>query len=179
MSFNNRVSGLDDEVELFEFCICSFKSALFGCSGCTSVDQSIGQSLFREFGASSAQTGYWETPLAHQAKMLPMTMCRSFRRGTQIGGFNDPSSVVKGGTGGLAIAGKLAANRNISVAVVKAGSFYELDNGNGSVIPGLAPLQRVGSLPNDIKPLINWGFVTVPQAVQRPNCHEDSQLIGR
>ncbi|KAL8652680.1 MAG: hypothetical protein Q9226_004164 [Calogaya cf. arnoldii] len=50
------------------------------------------------------------------------------------------------------------------VAVVEAGGFYEIDNGNGSVIPALAPLQHVGSLPNDTQPLIDWGFVTVPQA---------------
>ncbi|KAL8676148.1 MAG: hypothetical protein Q9186_007302 [Xanthomendoza sp. 1 TL-2023] len=77
---------------------------------------------------------------------------------------NAPSSVIGGGTAGLAIAGKLAANPDVSVAVIEAGSFYELDNGNGSVVPGLAPLQGVGSLPNDTKPLIDWGFVTVPQA---------------
>ncbi|KAI4258501.1 MAG: hypothetical protein L6R42_005058 [Xanthoria sp. 1 TBL-2021] len=68
------------------------------------------------------------------------------------------------GTAGLAIAGRLAANPAITVAVVEAGGFYEIDNGNGSVIPALAPLQHVGSLPNDTQPLIDWGFVTVPQA---------------
>ncbi|KAL8752005.1 MAG: hypothetical protein Q9184_005876, partial [Pyrenodesmia sp. 2 TL-2023] len=72
--------------------------------------------------------------------------------------------VVGGGTAGLAIASRLAANAKTSVAVVEAGGFYELDNGNGSVIPALAPLQHVGSLPNDTQPLIDWGFVTVPQA---------------
>ncbi|KAI4258800.1 MAG: hypothetical protein L6R42_004894 [Xanthoria sp. 1 TBL-2021] len=72
--------------------------------------------------------------------------------------------VVGGGTAGLAIAGRLAANPAITVAVVEAGGFYEIDNGNGSVIPALAPLQHVGSLPNDTQPLIDWGFVTVPQA---------------
>ena len=76
-----------------------------------------------------------------------------------------PSSVVGGGTAGLAIARRLAADPNISVAVVEAGGFYELDNGNGSVVPALAPLQHVGTLPNDTQPLIDWGFVTVPQAV--------------
>lgn len=70
-----------------------------------------------------------------------------------------------GGTAGLAIARRLAADPNISVAVVEAGGFYELDNGNGSVVPALAPLQHVGTLPNDTQPLIDWGFVTVPQAV--------------
>lgn len=75
-------------------------------------------------------------------------------------------SVLGGGTAGLAIAGRLATISNTSVAVIEAGGFYEIDNGNGSVIPALAPLQHVGSLPNDTQPLIDWGFVTVPQAVR-------------
>ena len=66
----------------------------------------------------------------------------------------------------MTIASRLAANPDTSVAVIEAGGFYEIDNGNGSVIPGLAPLQHVGSLPNDTQPLIDWGFVTVPQAVR-------------
>lgn len=65
----------------------------------------------------------------------------------------------------MAIASRLAANAGTSVAVIEAGGFYEVDNGNGSVVPALAPLQHVGSLPNDTQPLIDWGFVTVPQAV--------------
>ncbi|KAL8787181.1 MAG: hypothetical protein Q9195_007872 [Heterodermia aff. obscurata] len=72
--------------------------------------------------------------------------------------------VLGGGTAGLAIASRLAKNPDTSVAVIEAGGFYEIDNGNGSVIPALAPLQHVGSLPNDTQPLIDWGFVTVPQA---------------
>ena len=75
-------------------------------------------------------------------------------------------SVLGGGTAGLAIASRLATIPNTSVAVIEAGGFYEIDNGNGSVIPALAPLQHVGSLPNDTQPLIDWGFVTVPQAVR-------------
>ncbi|KAL8735001.1 MAG: hypothetical protein Q9166_001126 [cf. Caloplaca sp. 2 TL-2023] len=71
--------------------------------------------------------------------------------------------VLGGGTAGLAVAARLAANPKLSVAVIEAGGFYEIDNGNGSVIPALAPLQHVGSLPNDTQPLIDWGFVTVPQ----------------
>ncbi|KAL8727208.1 MAG: hypothetical protein Q9181_005793 [Wetmoreana brouardii] len=72
--------------------------------------------------------------------------------------------VLGGGTAGLAIAGRLAANPGTSVAVIEAGGFYEIDNGNGSIIPALAPLQHIGSLPNDTQPLIDWSFVTVPQA---------------
>lgn len=75
-------------------------------------------------------------------------------------------SILGGGTAGLAIAGRLASNPNISVAVIEAGGFYEIDNGNGSVIPAFAALQHIGSQPNDTQPLIDWGLVTVPQAVR-------------
>ena len=39
--------------------------------------------------------------------------------------------IVGGGTGGLAIAARLAEENNASVAVVEAGGFYQMDNGNG------------------------------------------------
>ncbi|KAI7571020.1 GMC oxidoreductase [Hortaea werneckii] len=38
--------------------------------------------------------------------------------------------VVCGGTGGLAIAARLAEDKIVSVAVVEAGGFYQIDNGN-------------------------------------------------
>jgi len=45
--------------------------------------------------------------------------------------------VVGGGTGGLTIAARLAEDKNASVAVIEAGGFYQIDNGNGrSVIMG-------------------------------------------
>jgi choline dehydrogenase len=46
--------------------------------------------------------------------------------------------IVGGGTAGLTIARRLAANTSITVAVIEAGGFYELDNGNYSEIPGYA-----------------------------------------
>lgn len=39
--------------------------------------------------------------------------------------------VVGGGTAGLTIATRLAENSNITVAVIEAGNFYQIDNGNG------------------------------------------------
>lgn len=72
--------------------------------------------------------------------------------------------VIGGGTAGLAIAARLAEDPANSVAVVEAGGFYQIDNGNGSVIPGLCITQYTGSDPDDTQPLIDWGFVTVPQA---------------
>lgn len=46
--------------------------------------------------------------------------------------------IVGGGTAGLVIARRLAANASLTVAVIEAGGFYELDNGNFSEIPAFA-----------------------------------------
>lgn len=72
--------------------------------------------------------------------------------------------IVGGGTAGLTIATRLAENRSLSVAVVEAGGFYEIDNGNLSIIPGRA-VWFSGTDPKDFQPLVDWGFNTVPQAV--------------
>lgn len=75
--------------------------------------------------------------------------------------------IVGGGTAGLTIATRLASDLDISVAVIEAGGFYELDNGNRSVVPGYANFFT-GSDPKNYQPLIDWGFSTVPQAVGTP-----------
>ena len=72
--------------------------------------------------------------------------------------------VVGGGTAGLTIAARLAEDASITVAVIEAGGFYEVDNGNISVIPGDATFFS-GTSPEDTNPMIDWGFVTEPQAV--------------
>ena len=72
--------------------------------------------------------------------------------------------VVGGGTAGLTVATRLAENKSLSIAVVEAGGFYELDNGNYSVIPGEAT-QFTGPSPSSFQPLIDWHFATVPQKV--------------
>jgi choline dehydrogenase len=71
--------------------------------------------------------------------------------------------VVGGGTAGLTIATRLA-QQDFSVAVIEAGSFYEIDNGNLSVVPAYAPFFTGADLQN-FQPLIDWGFVTKPQPV--------------
>ena len=72
--------------------------------------------------------------------------------------------VVGGGTAGLTVATRLAEDPTLSIAVIEAGGFYEIDNGNLSVIPGLAT-QYVGVDPKNYQPLVDWNFVTIPQKV--------------
>ncbi|KAF6237754.1 hypothetical protein HO173_003955 [Letharia columbiana] len=71
--------------------------------------------------------------------------------------------VIGGGTGGLAIATRLAENPSISVAVIEAGGFYEADDGNISVVPAY-DIFYAGTGANTTNPLVDWGFLTQPQA---------------
>lgn len=75
--------------------------------------------------------------------------------------------VVGGGTGGLAIATRLAEDPSVSVAVIEAGGFYETDNGNLSVVPGYANFYT-GADSNNYQPMVDWDFTTTPQAVGHP-----------
>ena len=72
--------------------------------------------------------------------------------------------VVGGGTAGLTLATRLSANKSLSVAVVEAGGFYEIDNHNYTSVPGYASYYT-GADPKNTQPLIDWGFVTTPQLV--------------
>ena len=72
--------------------------------------------------------------------------------------------VAGGGTAGLAIATRLAEDPNVTVAVIEAGGFYEIDNGNLSVVPGYANFYT-GADSNNYQPLVDWDITTTPQAV--------------
>jgi len=71
--------------------------------------------------------------------------------------------VVGGGNAGLTVAARLAEDPGISVAVVEAGSFYEIENGNLSQIPAY-DTSWTGKDPQDVN-RVDWGFVTEPQKV--------------
>ena len=73
--------------------------------------------------------------------------------------------VIGGGTAGITIASRLAEDPTLSVAIIEAGGFYETDNGNYSVIPGLAlsaPFLST-TVPYQQQPLVDWSLVSVPQ----------------
>ncbi|PKY07982.1 FAD/NAD(P)-binding domain-containing protein [Aspergillus campestris IBT 28561] len=55
-----------------------------------------------------------------------------------------------------------SGNPSLRVAVVEAGGFYEVGNGNRSIVPAYCALYT-GSDPGDTNPHIDWGFQTTPQ----------------
>ena len=74
--------------------------------------------------------------------------------------------IIGGGTAGLTVAERLSEDPSISVAVIEAGGFYELDNGNVSQIPAFyAKNFNQTAAPETIQPLIDWGYIIEPQVV--------------
>lgn len=74
--------------------------------------------------------------------------------------------IVGGGTAGLTVAARLVEQHAGTVAIVEAGTFYELSNGNNSMLPG-GDGAFTGKGVKDWQPLIDWGYVTTPQAVSQ------------
>lgn len=98
-----------------------------------------------------------------------------------IPGFNASFDyvIVGGGTAGLALAYRLAEDARYTVAVVEAGGFYEMDNGNWSSIPGQVG-HFIGSDPLNNNPLIDWEQYTTAQAVSDARAwHVMSTLTSR
>lgn len=71
--------------------------------------------------------------------------------------------VVGGGTAGLCIANRLSKHH--SVAVIEAGGFYELDDGNNLQIPANPSRFIIPQMPKFVNPLIDWNQLTTPQEV--------------
>ncbi|KAJ8068724.1 hypothetical protein OCU04_002423 [Sclerotinia nivalis] len=71
--------------------------------------------------------------------------------------------VVGGGNAGLTIAMRLAEADAGTVAVVEAGTFYEISNGNISQVPATDGVFA-GKGANDWQPQIDWGYQTTPQS---------------
>ncbi|KAL4733272.1 hypothetical protein BDV11DRAFT_89854 [Aspergillus similis] len=69
--------------------------------------------------------------------------------------------IVGGGTSGLAIAARLAEDPSLSVAVVEAGGYYELDGNIASIIPGLAAGANVGTDATEYS-TVDWNFEAQP-----------------
>ncbi|KAI4229109.1 MAG: hypothetical protein L6R40_008082 [Gallowayella cf. fulva] len=72
--------------------------------------------------------------------------------------------IIGGGVAGLTVAQRLSEDPKVSVAVIEAGGFYELDNGNVSQIPAFyARNFNQTDAPETIQPLIDWAYLTEPQ----------------
>lgn len=78
---------------------------------------------------------------------------------------SETGKVVGGGTAGITLASRLAENSSLSIAIVEAGGFYEIDNGNFSVLPGLYAASPFYATTETFpqQPLVDWGLVTAPQ----------------
>ena len=74
--------------------------------------------------------------------------------------------MIGGGTAGITIASRLAEDPTVSVAIIEAGGFYEIDNGNFSVVPGLSLSSPFLSTLTTYQqqPLVDWSLVSVPQS---------------
>lgn len=85
--------------------------------------------------------------------------------------------IVGGGTAGSVVAARLTEHSNASVAIIEAGGFYELTNGNWSQIPYWST-QWVGGEPDDWQPLIDWGLFTEPQIDGKRSHYAQGKNLG-
>lgn len=70
--------------------------------------------------------------------------------------------IVGGGTAGLVLANRLSAPGAHTVAVIEAGSFYEISNSNLSQIPRFV-WNGAGLGFDDVNPLVDWMIKTEPE----------------
>jgi choline dehydrogenase len=70
--------------------------------------------------------------------------------------------IVGGGTAGLALANRLTESGKHTVAVIEAGSFYEISNSNLSMIPRWV-WNGAGLDFSDANPLVDWMIETEPE----------------
>lgn len=70
--------------------------------------------------------------------------------------------IVGGGTAGLTLAARLTEDHTTTVAVIEAGTYYQISNPLLSAVPA-GDVFWTGSSPLDFNPGVDWGFVTTPQ----------------
>ncbi|KAI9785088.1 MAG: hypothetical protein M1816_000499, partial [Peltula sp. TS41687] len=107
--------------------------------------------------------------LARSAQSAPASRPQYFKQRLPDSSLGAPGNqsfdyvVVGGGTAGLTIAARLAEDPSTSVAVIEAGGFYENVENSRLSIPA-NDVSWIGKDPTDTNPLVDWGFVTTPQA---------------
>ncbi|KAI0122231.1 putative GMC oxidoreductase [Daldinia grandis] len=118
--------------------------------------------------AWAAKTACAVVALASIAQAIPLDSHIQARRllGSSFGMPGDDATydyvVVGGGNAGLALATRLVEQKAGTVAVIEAGSFFEIDNSNLSQVPAQAG-AFAGKGEHDWQPLIDWGYMTAPQ----------------
>lgn len=70
--------------------------------------------------------------------------------------------IIGGGTAGLTLAARLSEDPAVSVAVVEAGTYYQIGNPLLSSTP-LGACAFIGTSPEDTNPAVDWGIATTPQ----------------
>ncbi|KAI4862274.1 hypothetical protein F4820DRAFT_430923 [Hypoxylon rubiginosum] len=70
--------------------------------------------------------------------------------------------IIGGGTAGLTLAARLSEDPAVSVAVVEAGTYYQIGNPMFSSTP-LGACAFIGTSPQDVNPAVDWGIATTPQ----------------
>jgi choline dehydrogenase len=80
-------------------------------------------------------------------------------------GYNDTYDyiIVGGGQHGSVLANRLSIGTNYSVALLEAGNFYEIMDGNRTQIPGLAYINNVLFPVPDATTGTSYGLMSVPQ----------------
>lgn len=71
--------------------------------------------------------------------------------------------IVGGGTAGLTVASRLAENSSLSIAVIEAGTFSEISNGNNSQVPAYS-VRGIGG-GEYVNPWADWELKTTNQSV--------------
>lgn len=71
--------------------------------------------------------------------------------------------IVGGGTAGLVVASRLAENSSLSIAVIEAGTFSEISNGNNSQVPAYS-VRGIGG-GEYVNPWADWELDTTEQPV--------------
>ncbi|EED22470.1 glucose dehydrogenase, putative [Talaromyces stipitatus ATCC 10500] len=91
------------------------------------------------------------------------TNTTSIKKNAALLGFDYDYIVIGGGTAGLVMASRLSETAR--VAVIEAGGYYEVDNGNYSTVPGLALASPFLSTAEDYpaNPKMDWGFLSASQ----------------
>jgi len=85
--------------------------------------------------------------------------------------------VVGGGTAGLTVATRLAQDGRYTIAVLEAGGFSDIDNGNHSSVPGYA-FAGLSTTLEGVNPKVDWMDMTTTQVGGRSIHYAQGKCLG-